>query len=123
MGTRFIATTEAQAPDGYKQMVVGSTIADIVYTPAVSGVAGNFLRQSLERAGLDPAAAAPAMNMDKKEARAWRDIWSAGHGVAGIHEVVPVAQLVEEIARDFEAAAGRVSGWTRKAPQRATAAA
>lgn len=112
MGTRFIATAEAQAPDGYKAMVLASTLADIVYTPAVSGVAGNFLRQSLERAGLDPAAAAPPMNMDKDEARAWRDIWSAGHGVGGIRDVVPVADLVDELARDFNAAVARAGRWT-----------
>lgn len=117
MGTRFIATAEAEAPDAYKAMVLASTLADIVYTPAVSGVAGNFMRQSLERAGLDPAAAAPALNMDKDEARAWRDIWSAGHGVGGIRDVVPVAGLVDELARDFDAALARAGRWTA-APRR-----
>jgi nitronate monooxygenase len=120
MGTRFIATAEAQAPDGYKAMVLGSNLADIVYTAAVSGVPGNFMRQSLERAGLDPSAPAPAMNMDKDEARAWRDIWSAGHGVGGIREVVPVAALVDELARDFGAAVARAGRWAA-APRRSVA--
>lgn len=120
MGTRFIATAEAQAPDGYKNMVLASNLADIVYTPAVSGVAGNFMRQSLDRAGLDPAAPAPPMNMNKEEARAWRDVWSAGHGVGGIREVVPVAALVDELARDFAAAVARASRWTA-APSRVVA--
>jgi nitronate monooxygenase len=111
MGTRFIATAEAQAPEGYKTMVLASNLADIVYTPAVSGVPGNFMRQSLERAGLDPSAPAPDMNMDKDEARAWRDIWSAGHGVGGISRVEPVAALVDEIARDFNAAVARAGRW------------
>ncbi len=118
MGTRFIATRESQATDAYKQMVLEAAIADIVYTPAVSGVAGNFLRQSLLRAGLDPSAPAPEMNMDKKEARAWRDIWSAGHGVTSIRDVPPVAQLVDELARDFDAAVARVERWTRRSSPR-----
>jgi nitronate monooxygenase len=123
MGTRFIATTESQATDAYKQMVLDSAIADIFYTPAVSDVAGNFLRQSLLRAGLDPSAPAPQMNMDKKEARAWRDIWSAGHGVTGIRDIPPVAELVDELARDFEAAVARLEQWTRRSAPRTAAAA
>jgi len=117
MGTRFIATTQAQAAEGYKEMVLASTLADIVYTPAVSGIPGNFMRQSLERAGVDPAGPAPAMNMDKSEVRAWRDIWSAGHGVGGIQAVLPVAALVDELARDFEAALARAGRWA-PAPSR-----
>ncbi len=110
MGTRFIATVESQAPEAYKQMILDSSMADIVYTPAVSGVNGNFMRASLERAGLDPNAPAPPMNMDKKEAKAWRDIWSAGHGVGGIKEVLPVAELVAELEAGFnEAAAALVA--------------
>lgn len=120
MGTRFIATVEAQAPEGYKAMVLESNLADIVYTPAVSGVHGNFMRQSLERAGLDPSAPAPAMNMDKDEARAWRDIWSAGHGVGGISRVEPVAALVDELARDFSVAVARAGRWAA-APSRSVA--
>lgn len=111
MGTRFIATEESAAPERYKEMVLESRISDIVYTPAVSGVHGNFIRQSLERAGLNPDGPAPEMNMDKKEAKAWRDIWSAGHGVGGIGEVVPVERLVAELAADFDAAAGRLQRW------------
>ena len=111
MGTRFIATEEGAAPDGYKEMILSSRISDIVYTPAVSGVHGNFMRQSLVRAGLDPEGPAPAMNMDKKEAKAWRDIWSAGHGVGGIDAVVPVEGLVAELAEDFEGAMAQLAAW------------
>jgi nitronate monooxygenase len=111
MGTRFIATAESAGPEAYKEMILASRIADIVYTPAVSGVHGNFIRESLVRAGLDPEGPAPAMNMDKKEAKAWRDIWSAGHGVGGIGAVVPVERLVAELAEDFEAAMAQLAAW------------
>ena len=111
MGTRFIATTESAAPDAYKEMILASRISDIVYTPAVSGVHGNFMRQSLVRAGLDPEGPPPAMNMDKKEAKAWRDIWSAGHGVGGIDAVVPVDRLVAELAEDFAGATAQLAAW------------
>jgi nitronate monooxygenase len=111
MGTRFIATEEGAAPDGYKEMILQSRITDIVYTAAVSGVHGNFMRQSLVRAGLDPEGPPPAMNMDKKEAKAWRDIWSAGHGVGGIDAVVPVERLVAELTEDFEGSMARLAAW------------
>jgi nitronate monooxygenase len=111
MGTRFIATEESSAPEGYKQMILESRISDIVYTPAVSGVHGNFMRQSLVRAGLNPDGPAPEMNMDKKEAKAWRDIWSAGHGVGGIDAVVPTERLVAELGADFERSIGELQRW------------
>lgn len=118
MGTRFIATTESAAPDSYKEMILQSRMADIVYTPAVSGVHGNFMGQSLLKAGLDPQAPAPAMNMDKKEARAWRDVWSAGHGVGGIGGVVPVEALVTELSADFDKAVADLERWRRPATGR-----
>jgi nitronate monooxygenase len=111
MGTRFIATEEGAAPPAYKQMILDSRISDIVYTPAVSGVHGNFMRDSLVRAGLNPDGPAPEMNMDKKEAKAWRDIWSAGHGVGGISAVVPTERLVAELHRDFETALADLQRW------------
>jgi nitronate monooxygenase len=111
MGTRFIATAESAAPAAYKEMILASRIADIVYTPAVSGVSGNFMRQSLVRAGLDPDGPVPEMNMDKKEAKAWRDIWSAGHGVGGVGEVVPTEALVAELENDFDRALSLLQRW------------
>ena len=116
MGTRFIATEEGAAPAAYKEMILASRISDIVYTPAVSGVHGNFMRQSLVRAGLDPEGPAPAMNMDTKEAKAWRDIWSAGHGVGGIGTVVPTERLVAELSQDFETAIGELGRWRGRMP-------
>ena len=116
MGTRFIATEEGAAPPAYKQMILNSRISDIVYTPAVSGVHGNFMRDSLVRAGLNPDGPAPEMNMDKKEAKAWRDIWSAGHGVGGIDAVMPTQALVAELGADFDCALGELQRWRAHAP-------
>jgi nitronate monooxygenase len=116
MGTRFIATEEGAAPPAYKQMILDSRISDIVYTPAVSGVHGNFMRDSLVRAGLNPDGPAPEMNMDKKEAKAWRDIWSAGHGVGGIDAVMPTQALVAELGADFDCALGELQRWRAHAP-------
>ena len=87
-----------------------------MYTPAVSGVHGNFMRDSLVRAGLNPDGPAPEMNMDKKEAKAWRDIWSAGHGVGGIDAVMPTQALVAELGADFDCALGELQRWRAHAP-------
>jgi len=108
MGTRFIATRESRADDGYKAMIRQSAAADVVYTAAVSGVHGNFLRESLVRAGFDPErmpTEAPKMDFgDEKEFKAWRDIWSAGHGVGGIDDVPDVSELVDRLADEYRAA-------------------
>jgi nitronate monooxygenase len=116
LGTRFIATEEGNASDEYKKMLVESRGEDIVYTSLFSGVPGNYLRGSVIRAGMDPdnlpAADKSKMNFGSggaSEYKAWRDIWSAGQSVSGIHEVAPVATLVEEMARDYEAARARLS--------------
>lgn len=112
LGTRFLATQESMAPPAYKDLLAQSHAADIVYTPQVSGVHGNFLRQSIEAAGLDPndpSATGPsdvgaelaASSRDDEESVAWRDIWSAGQGVGSIHEVVPVADLVLRLEREY----------------------
>ena len=109
MGTPFIATPEARASDGYKQMVLAGGAEDIVATDAVTGISGNFLRDSIIAAGLDPervarsAADRPDTGLDG-ESRAWRDIWSAGHGIGSVQAITPVAELVERIARDYHAA-------------------
>ena len=111
MGTRFIATTEARAGDDYKQMLVDTTAKDITYTDAISGINANFLTPSLINNGLDPAAAKdPHHKIDMAEeldteAKAWKTIWSAGHGVGSIHEVLPVADLVDRLQNEFTTAA------------------
>jgi nitronate monooxygenase len=114
VGTRFIASAEANAPDEYKQMIVESNAEDIVYTSLFSGVKGNYLRGSVARTGLDPdnlpEADKSKMNFGSSgstDLKAWRDIWSAGHGVAGVRDVLPVADLVDRMEREYrDAAAG-----------------
>ena len=111
MGTRFIATREAHVPDAQKTMMVESRAADIVYTPVFSGINANYLRGSIVQSGLDPdalgAGAGPSKDLfdpAKVGARAWKDIWSAGHGVGTIHDVPTVAELVERLVREYRAA-------------------
>jgi nitronate monooxygenase len=111
MGTRFIATREAMAEDGYKTMLTETTAKDITYTDAISGINANFLTPSLIANGLDPAAAKdPAHKIDmahelNQEAKAWKTIWSAGQGVGSIHDAPPVAELVARLKAEFSAAA------------------
>lgn len=108
LGTRFIATRESLAPPEFKQMILEGRAADIVYTPAISGVAGNFMRQSLIANGLDPEnlPPKPEMNMSReaRDKRAWKHVWSAGQGVGSIHDVPTTAELCARLKREYEAA-------------------
>ena len=109
MGTRFIATAEAQAPEGYKRMVVDSRAADVVYTPTFTGVHGNYLRGSITASGLDPDALPHADKSSMsfgsaKGPKAWKEIWGAGQGVGTIDEVLPVRDLVSRLATEYQAA-------------------
>ena len=114
VGTRFVATAESGASDAYKQMVVDASRRDIVHTPSVSTIPANFLRASLAAAGLDPDAPAGPVDLShvtnptESDAKAWRDIWSAGHGVAAIDDVPAVADLVERLAAEYSAAKERL---------------
>ncbi|MGK7311700.1 MAG: NAD(P)H-dependent flavin oxidoreductase [Candidatus Longimicrobiales bacterium M2_2A_002] len=108
IGTRFIATDEANAMPDYKQMLVDSAASDIVYTSLFSGVHGSYLKPSVARAGMDPdnlpEADKNAMDFGSggnTHKKAWKDIWSAGQGVGSIHEVIPVADLVERLADEY----------------------
>jgi nitronate monooxygenase len=116
MGTRFIATNEAHAVDAYKNMIVSSSAADILYSSYFSGVHGNYLKDSISNAGFDPddlpTADSSKMDFSKRdenEAKAWRDIWSAGQGAGSIDGVVPVAQLVRQMQREYNAALERLA--------------
>ncbi len=109
MGTRFIATQEAMADAAYKQMLIESGVGDIVYTDAISGTNANFLWPSLEKGGYDRAQLSLNVGKGKlkaitDEAKAWRDFWSAGHGVATIHDAPPVAALVARLGEEYDAA-------------------
>lgn len=114
MGTRFIATQESRAMAGYREMIQASSIGDIVYTPAISGIPANFMAGSLRNAGLDPknlpAVDPKTHKIDMgQEARAWRDVWSAGHGVADTKDNPSVAELVVRMRAEFEAARQRLA--------------
>lgn len=111
MGTRFIATREANAPEEQKRMMLASAAADIVYTPVFSGIKANYLRGSIERCGLDPdrlePGAGPGTDLfdpSKSDAKAWKDIWSAGQGVGTIHDIPTVAELVARLQQEYAAA-------------------
>jgi nitronate monooxygenase len=115
LGTRFIATVEANAGDAYKQMLVASRAEDIVYTSLFSGIAGNYLRGSVANAGMDPdrlpEADKSTMNFGSggpDGPKAWKDIWSAGQSVSGIHSVETVGALIERMAGEYEAARVRL---------------
>jgi len=110
-GTRFIATAESQAVEGFKQMIVDSAAKDIIHTSAISGIPGSFLRPSIEDAGFDPdylpekgAGQVEFGDNMNEERKAWRDVWSAGQGVGQIDDVPSVAELVARLKREYKAA-------------------
>jgi nitronate monooxygenase len=111
MGSAFIATQEARAAQGYKDMIVERGAEDIVYTNLFTGVHGNYLRPSIERAGLDPdnlpQADPSKMNFGSggnQEAKAWRDIWGCGQGIGALKSIPTVAEYVERLAAEYEQA-------------------
>jgi nitronate monooxygenase len=114
MGTRFIATREAHALDSYKSAIVGSKAADIIYTNLFTGVHGNYIRQSIVNAGLDPDAlpesSKDAMNFGDSavKAKAWKEIWGAGQGVGLMDDVPSVEELVERLKGEYAEAKVRL---------------
>ena len=112
LGTRFIATRENAAPEAYKQMILQARAADIVHTPAVSGVPASFMRQSLELAGYDLKRLQNKGEVDygeklkpvNDEAKAWKTVWSAGQGVGAIGDLPTVAELVARLDQEYRAA-------------------
>jgi len=115
LGTRFIATAEANASEDYKRMLIDSAAEDIVYSSLFTGVHGNYLRGSIARAGFDPdnlaAGDKQAMNFGSAaSAKAWKDIWGAGQSVSGIHRIESVATLVDRMALEYREALERLSG-------------
>ncbi|HRJ62765.1 NAD(P)H-dependent flavin oxidoreductase [Brevundimonas sp. UBA2416] len=101
MGTRFISTTESMAQAEYKQMIVEAGASDITYTPAVSGIPANFLTPSLVANGIDPKSL-PEHKLDMAdEAKAWKTVWSAGQGSAGVRDVLPTADLIHRLTDEF----------------------
>ncbi|CAN1575499.1 COG2070 Dioxygenases related to 2-nitropropane dioxygenase [Spirosomataceae bacterium] len=112
LGTRFINTTEANASDDYKEMIIESGASDIVYTAAISGVSANFMQKSLENNGITKELWDNKAKIDfgkeldaaQAETKAWKTLWSAGQGVATIHDVLPVAELVSQMKEEFKTA-------------------
>jgi nitronate monooxygenase len=112
IGSAFIATDEARAPDGYKRMIVDSTSDDIVYTNLFTGVLGNYLRGSIVAAGLDPENLPQSdpskMDFAQAHAKAWKDIWGCGQGIGAVGDVVPAAALVDRLHGEYVAARDRL---------------
>jgi nitronate monooxygenase len=108
VGSAFVATEEARAVDAYKQMIVAGTSDDIVYTSLFTGVHGNYLKGSIRNAGLDPdhlpESDPSKMSFAGDAAKAWKDIWGCGQGIAAVRAVVPAAELVARLAREYAAA-------------------
>ena len=112
VGSAFIATSEANAPEAYKSMIVDSASSDIVYTNLITGVHGNYLKPSLAKAGLDPenlpTSDPTAMNFGSEKTKAWKDIWGSGQGIAAVKSVVPAATLIDRLDREYRAARARL---------------
>jgi len=113
IGSAFIATDEARAVDGYKQMIVESSSDDIVYSNLFTGVHGNYLKGSVRAAGMDPDALPESdpskMNFGGAATKAWKDIWGCGQGIGAVKKVVPTAELIARIAAEYKLAKVRVN--------------
>lgn len=115
IGSAFIATEEARAVQGYKDMIAESSSEDIVYSNLFTGVHGNYLRPSIVRAGMDPdnlpTSDPSKMNFGSggnTEAKAWKDIWGCGQGIGAVKQVLPAADLVARLVREYDAAKARI---------------
>jgi nitronate monooxygenase len=115
IGSAFIATTEARADERYKQAIVEGSAADIVYSDLFTGVSGNYLRPSIVAAGLDPdnlpKGDYSTMNFGSggnTDAKAWRDIWGSGQGIGSVKAVVPAAEMIARLKREYAAARARL---------------
>ena len=115
IGSAFIATEEARAVESYKQCIVDSSSDDIVYSSLFTGVHGNYLKPSIRNAGLDPdnlpEGDVKTMNFatgEGSKAKAWKDIWGCGQGIGAVKAVVPVAEMVARLTREYDAARQRI---------------
>jgi nitronate monooxygenase len=113
VGSAFIATDEARAADDYKQAVVDANSDDIIYSNLFTGVHGNYLAPSIRKAGLDPAhlpeSDPSAMNFGGDAQKAWKDIWGCGQGIGAVKAVVPAAELVARLKREYQEAKLRIT--------------
>ncbi|MGK7862927.1 NAD(P)H-dependent flavin oxidoreductase [Falsiroseomonas sp. E2-1-a4] len=108
IGTRFIASAEANAAESYKRMIVEGQAADILYTPFFTGIPGNYLKPSITAAGLDPeelpAVDKTSANFGTTRVKPWKDVWGAGQGVGSITDAPPVAEIVARLRAEYAAA-------------------
>jgi nitronate monooxygenase len=113
IGSRWLATRESNVNDSYREAIVSSAAADIVYTNLFTGVHGNYLKKSIVNAGLDPDALPESdkskMSFGDGTAKAWRDIWGAGQGVGLMDDVPTVAEMVARLKAEYEAARARLA--------------
>ncbi|MGB3723634.1 MAG: nitronate monooxygenase family protein [Pacificimonas sp.] len=116
IGSAFIATEEARADRAYKDMIVDSGAEDIVYSNLFTGVHGNYLAPSVRNAGMDPddlpESDPSAMNFGSggsSKSKAWKDIWGCGQGIGAVDEILPAAELVAKLIRQYEAARKRLA--------------
>ena len=113
IGSAFIATLEARASEAYKQMIIDSNSDDIVYSNLFTGVHGNYLKGSIVNAGMDPDHLPEGdlshMNFGGDAAKAWKDIWGCGQGIAAVKEVTSTAALVQRLQNEYAAARRRLS--------------
>ena len=112
IGSAFIATKEARAVDTYKQMIADSSADDIVYSSLFTGVHGNYLKGSVRAAGMDPddlpEGDLKTMNFGSETTKAWKDIWGSGQGIGAVKEVVPTAELVARLVREYNEAKAKL---------------
>ena len=113
IGSAFIATDEARASDAYKQAIVEGTSDDIVYSNLFTGVHGNYLKASIRAAGLDPdnlpESDPSQMSFGSGTAKAWKDIWGSGQGIGVVDAVVPAAERIERLKREYAQARARLA--------------
>jgi nitronate monooxygenase len=113
IGSRWLATKESNVSDAYRDAIVESKAADVVYTNLFTGVHGNYLKKSIVNAGLDPEALPESdkskMSFGSGSAKAWRDIWGAGQGVGLMEDVPTVADMVARLKAEYEAARARLA--------------
>lgn len=112
IGSAFIATEEARASEAYKQAIVDGASDDIVYSSLFTGVHGNYLAPSIAAAGLDPhnlpESDPSAMNFGGDAKKAWKDIWGSGQGIGAVKSVVPAAEMIARLSREYAAAKSRI---------------
>ncbi len=115
IGSAFIATTEANAVDRYKEMIVEGGASDIVYPDLFTGVWGNYLKNSVSAAGMDPEnlERSDPSTMDfgpgRSKPKSWKEIWGSGQGIGAVKDIVPTADLVARLTREYEEAKTRLA--------------